>query len=179
VRFLQLSLAGAYVIEPDRLGDGRGFFARTWCKRMSAAIGHTAEWVQHSVASNRAKGTLRGMHYQAPPQEEVKLIQCVSGEIYDVILDLRLGSPTYGQWEAVELSAANLRLLYVPKGLAHGYQTLVDDTTVHYLISEEYRPEAARGVRYHDPAFEIDWPLPVSAISERDLAWPASGAERL
>jgi dTDP-4-dehydrorhamnose 3,5-epimerase len=112
------------------------------------------------------------MHFQAAPHEEAKLIQCATGAIYDVILDLRLGSVTYGMWEAVELTAENLRLLYIPKGFAHGYQTLADDTTVTYLISEEYFPDAARGIRYDDPTFGIAWPLPVSAISDRDRAWP-------
>ena len=178
MRFRELRLSGAFVIEPQRFEDGRGYFARTWCRREAAAAGLTAEWVQHSLAHNRVKGTLRGMHYQAAPHEEAKLIQCATGAIYDVILDLRPGSVTYGRWEAVELGAENLRLLYVPKGFAHGYQTLADDTTVTYLISEEYRPDAARGIRYDDPTFGIAWPVPVSAISDRDLAWPAHGTGR-
>lgn len=173
MRFHALRLAGAFLIEPERHADDRGFFARTWCRRGAQGRGLNTEWAQHSVAHNRLGGTVRGMHYQVAPHEETKLIQCVAGAIYDVIIDLRPGSPTYGEWEAVELSAENLRLLYVPKGFAHGYQTLADDTAVAYLISEEYHPEAARGVRYNDPAFGINWPLPVNVSSARDNQFAA------
>lgn len=172
MRFRELRLGGAFLIEPARHADARGSFAQLWSRRAAAAAGVTVDWVQHSLAHNRAKGTLRGMHHQAAPYWEAKLVRCAAGAIYDVVLDLRPGSPTFGRWEGVELAANPLRLLYVPLGFAHGYQTLADDTAVDYLISEEFHPEAARGVRYDDPAFGIAWPLPVGVISDRDRMWP-------
>jgi dTDP-4-dehydrorhamnose 3,5-epimerase len=167
----ETKLKGAFLIEPERLEDERGFFARTWCQREFAARGLNATWVQSSVSFNRTKGTLRGMHYQKAPYEETKLVRCTMGAIFDVLVDLRPGSPTFQQWTAAELTAENRRMLYVPCGVAHGFQTLVDNTEVCYEISEFYHPEAAGGVCWNDPAFGIPWPLPVGPMSERDRSF--------
>lgn len=173
MRFVPTSLAGAVVIEPERAGDDRGHFARTWCAAEFAARGLATTWVQGSVAYNRRRGTLRGMHYQAAPLEEVKLVRCTRGAAYDVIADLRPGSATYRRWVAVELTAENGVALYVPGGFAHGYQTLADDTELVYQMSEFYHPDLARGVRWDDPALGIDWPAcDHRVIAARDLAFP-------
>jgi dTDP-4-dehydrorhamnose 3,5-epimerase len=173
MRFTPTKLAGAVVLEPDRLTDDRGHFARTWCVNEFAAAGLTATWVQSSVAYNRRRGTLRGMHYQTAPHEETKLVRCTRGAAYDVVVDLRPDSPTYRRWVAVELTAENGVALYVPGGFAHGYQTLTDDTELSYLMSEFYHPELARGVRWDDPAIGIDWPPCANRIiAVRDLAFP-------
>jgi dTDP-4-dehydrorhamnose 3,5-epimerase len=171
VRFEALPIAGAYLIEPDRLEDQRGFFARTWCREELAARGLVTELAQCSISFNRRKGTLRGMHYQVAPHEETKIVRCTMGALWDVLVDLRPDSPTYRQWTAAELTAENRRQLYIPAGCAHGFQTLTDDTEVLYLISESYHPESARGVRWDDPKLGIAWPLPVSAMSDRDRAF--------
>jgi dTDP-4-dehydrorhamnose 3,5-epimerase len=175
MRFLATKLRGVFVIEPDRIEDERGFFARTFCREEFAARGLCAEFVQCSIAFNRREGTLRGMHWQAAPHEEAKLVRCTRGAIYDVALDLRPGSPTLRQWVAAELSAENRKALYIPPGVAHGLQTLVDDTEVFYQISEFYHPELQRGARWDDPAFGIRWPLPLSVISDRDSAYDHTG----
>jgi dTDP-4-dehydrorhamnose 3,5-epimerase len=172
VKFLPLELPGVFLIEPEPLADDRGFFARTWCSREFADHGLVTAIAQCSLSYNRRKGTLRGMHYQAPPHEEVKIVRCTAGAIYDVVIDLRPGSPTRGRWLGVELSAANRRQIYVPAGFAHGFQALVDDTEVFYQISQFYHPESARGLRYDDPAFGIRWPLGDLTVSERDLSFP-------
>ena len=172
MKFLPLELPGVFLIEPEPIADDRGFFARTWCSREFADRGLVAAIAQCSLSFNRRKGTLRGMHYQAPPHEEVKIVRCTAGAIYDVVIDLRPGSPTRGRWLGVELSAANHRHLYVPAGFAHGFQTLADDTEVFYQISQFYHPESARGLRYDDPAFGIRWPLGDITVSERDLSFP-------
>ncbi len=171
MRFEALPIAGAYLIEPDRLEDQRGFFARTWCREELAARGLVTELAQCSISFNRRKGTLRGMHYQVAPHEETKIVRCTMGALWDVLVDLRPDSPTYRQWTAAELTAENRRQLYIPAGCAHGFQTLTDDTEVLYLISESYHPESARGVRWDDPKLGIAWPLPVSAMSDRDRAF--------
>jgi dTDP-4-dehydrorhamnose 3,5-epimerase len=168
VIFRETKLPGAFVIEPERLEDERGFFARTWCEREFRAHGLNPRLVQCNVSYNRARSTLRGMHYQAAPHEEAKLVRCTMGAVHDVVVDLRPDSPTFRQWVAVELSARNRTMLYVPEGFAHGFQTLEDDTEVFYQMSELYHPECARGVRWDDPAFGIEWPLPPRALSERD-----------
>jgi dTDP-4-dehydrorhamnose 3,5-epimerase len=168
MRFTPLEITGAFIVDLEPISDTRGSFARSFCAREFAEHGLTGVFPQHSRSQNTVKGTLRGMHWQAAPHEEAKLVGCVRGAIFDVCLDLRRGSATYLQWRGVELSAENRRQLYVPQGCAHGFQTLSDDAEVHYLISAEYAPESARGARYDDPAFGIKWPLPVSAISERD-----------
>ena len=161
----------ACIIEIDKKEDHRGFFSRAWCAKEFRAHGLNTNLVQANVSFSRKRGTLRGMHYQVAPHEEVKLVRCTQGSICDVIIDLRKESSTYEQWVAVELTADNHRMLYVPEGCAHGFQSLEDDTEVSYLISEYYSPEAERGVRYDDPAFGIRWPIDVKSISEKDKGW--------
>jgi len=158
VIFIETKLKGAFIIEPERLEDERGFFARTWCQREFAAHGLNPRLVQCNISFNKKKGTLRGMHYQVAPYEEAKLVRCTMGAIYDVIIDLRPDSPTFRQWITVELTAKNRRMLYIPEGFAHGFQTLVDSTEVFYQMSEFYHPECARGIRWDDPVFGIEWP---------------------
>lgn len=165
-------LAGAFVVEPERLEDGRGFFARTWCRREFEMHGLATRWVQCNISFNQSKGTLRGMHYQAAPHGEAKLVRCTMGSIYDVIIDLRPESPTFMDHYAVVLSAQNRKALYVPEGIAHGFQTLEDNTEVFYQMSEFYVPESARGIRWDDPAFAIQWPPDARTISEKDRAYP-------
>ena len=171
MKFIPAGLAGAYVVEPERLEEERGYFARTFCRDEFAAHGLNPELRQCNVSFNAKKGTLRGMHYQAKPHEEAKLVRCTRGAIYDVIVDIRPGSATFRNWIAVELSAANGRMLYMPEGLAHGFQTLENGSEVFYQMSERYVPESARGVRWNDPAFGIRWPLLDPVISQRDAAF--------
>lgn len=170
--FTETKLGGAYVIEPQRLGDDRGFFARTFCGEEFSARGLATAFVQQSVSFNARKGTLRGMHYQAAPHEEIKLVRCTMGSVLDVILDLRATSPTFRLWVAVELSAANRRTLYIPKGVAHGFVTLADESELFYQMTEPYHADLARGVRWNDPAFAIDWPVTDPILSPRDAAFP-------
>jgi dTDP-4-dehydrorhamnose 3,5-epimerase len=171
--FAETKLKDAYVIAMEPLEDDRGFFARTFCRREFEKHGLNPDVAQCSVSYNRKKATLRGMHYQIAPHEEAKLVQCVSGRIFDVIIDLRPESPQYCQWTAVELSATgHCAMLYVPEGFAHGFQTLEDDTTVMYQISEFYSPESARGVRWDDPIFDIRWPEDRPVMSDRDRSYP-------
>lgn len=171
--FIETKLKGAFVIEPERLEDERGFFARTWCQSEFEAHGLNPRLAQCSISFNKRRGTLRGMHYQAAPHEEAKLVRCIRGAIYDVILDLRPVSPTFRQWTSVELTADNRRMVYIPEGCAHGFQTLEDSTEVFYGMSEFYCPEAARGVRWDDPAFGIEWPVQVTAVSYKDNSYSA------
>jgi dTDP-4-dehydrorhamnose 3,5-epimerase len=175
--FTATSIDGAFVITPERFEDERGFFARLYCPNELAAQGLDATIVQRSVSYNRRRGTLRGMHYQVAPHEENKIVSCLSGSIWDVILDLRRASPTYRRWFAATLTSEGLEALFVPKGCAHGFITLGDDTRVHYEISEFHHPESARGVRYDDPAFGIEWPLEPIVINVRDLGYPSFEAE--
>lgn len=171
--FTELELAGAYVLDLERREDERGFFARAWCADELGEHGLETRLVQANVSWNRHKGTVRGMHMQEPPHAEVKLIRATRGAVYDVIVDLRDGSPTRGRWVGVELSAENGRAVYVPEGFAHGYQTLTDDAETFYLVSEFYAPGAERGYRWDDPGFGIEWPQPEDAIvSEKDASWP-------
>jgi dTDP-4-dehydrorhamnose 3,5-epimerase len=172
MRFVETGLPGAYIIELERREDDRGFNARAWCEREFREHGLTARLVQANVIFNRRKGTLRGMHHQVPPHAESKLFRVTRGAIHDVILDLRPDSPTYEQWAAFELSADSFRMLYVPERFAQGFQTLEDDTELVYQASEFYAPEFERGIRHDDPAFGIEWPLPVGAISAKDRSWP-------
>jgi dTDP-4-dehydrorhamnose 3,5-epimerase len=173
VIFTPTKLPGAYLIDPEPRRDERGLFARTWCRREFAAHGLNPALVQCSVSFNPHRGTLRGMHYQRDPYAEAKLVRCARGAVYDVILDLRSGSPTFKQWLAVTLTADNRHLLYVPEGFAHGFQTLEPDCEVVYQMSEFYHPEAAAGVRWNDPAFGIDWPIKQGyLISPRDAGLP-------
>lgn len=170
--FSPTALPGAFVIEPERREDERGFFARTWCAREFEAHTLVTRLAQCSVSYNKRKGTLRGMHYQAAPHQETKLIRCTAGAIHDVIIDLRPASPTFKRHFGVTLSAENRRMLYVPVGFAHGFQTLLDDTEVFYQISEYYSAEHSRGVRWNDPAFGIAWPDDDRTISGRDREYP-------
>jgi dTDP-4-dehydrorhamnose 3,5-epimerase len=170
--FNRTELGGAYVIELERRGDERGFFARTYCEREFAEHGITARMVQTNASLSRDRGTLRGMHYQVPPHAEDKLIRCTHGAIYDVIVDIREGSPTFGSWLGIELSDDNYTMLFVPKGFAHGFMTLSDDVQVSYQVSGFYEPTAERGARYDDAAFGIEWPAEPTVISEKDQAWP-------
>ena len=172
MRFLDTPIPGVLVIELEPRADERGFFARTFCKKEFGERGLCVEWVQVSTSFNRHRGTLRGMHFQAAPFEEVKLVRCTRGAIYDVALDLRPDSPAYLKWFAAELTAENGRTLYIPKGVAHGFQSLADDSEVLYNIAEYYHAEASRGVRWDDPAFGIDWPLAGPLLSPRDQGWP-------
>jgi dTDP-4-dehydrorhamnose 3,5-epimerase len=170
--FTPLELAGAYLIDLEPVGDDRGFFARSWCSAEFARHGLVAEVKQANIAYTRRRGTLRGLHYQAAPHEEAKLVRCTRGAAYVVALDLRPQSPSYTRWVAAELTAENRRAMYVPPGCAQGYQTLTDDTEVSYQMSQAYAPEAARGVRFDDPALALRWPLEIAAISEKDKSWP-------
>lgn len=168
VKFIPTSLAGACVIEPEYLEDERGYFARTFCRDEFAAHGLNPQVMQCNVSFNLKKGTLRGMHYQAKPHEEAKLVRCTRGAVFDAIIDVRPQSRTFGKWFAVELSAANSRMLYIPEGYAHGFQTLEDTSEVFYQMAEKYLPESARGIRWNDPAIGILWPIADPIISQRD-----------
>lgn len=166
--FTETKLKGAYIVDIERFEDERGFFARSWCRDEFARRGLNPGLVQCNISHNRLKGTVRGMHFQAAPHREAKLVRCTMGGIFDVIIDLREDSATFRQWTGVELSARNRRMLYVPEDFAHGFQTLEDDSEVFYQMSEAYYPECARGVRWDDPAFGIEWPLSEAVISARD-----------
>jgi dTDP-4-dehydrorhamnose 3,5-epimerase len=170
--FRETGLAGSFLIDVDRKTDERGYFARTWCQREFAGHGLVSEFVQHSVSFNEIRGTLRGLHFQSAPHREAKVVSCARGAIFDVIVDLRPDSATYRQCRAYELSADSHRMLYVPEDFAHGFQTLADETEVSYMISGFHVPEAARGIRYDDPALNVNWPLPISRISSADRSWP-------
>ena len=173
VIFTETELSGAFIVDLEPREDSRGFFARAWCADEFAGHGLATRLVQANLSFNDRAGTLRGMHFQHPPAAEAKVIRCTRGSIFDAIIDLRPDSPTFKQWIAVELTADNRRALYVPEGLAHGYQTLEPDTETLYLVSEYYTPSAEGGVRWDDPAFGIEWPDPRSAIlSEKDANWP-------
>jgi dTDP-4-dehydrorhamnose 3,5-epimerase len=170
--FTSTLLEGAFLIDIEPRQDERGFFARTWCRQEFVAQGLDTEIAQESMSYSRLRGTVRGLHFQRPPYEEIKLVRCTRGAIFDVILDLRSRSATYLRWQEFELTAENKREIYIPKGLAHGFQTLADHCEVGYRISAFHTPDAASGYRYDDPAFGISWPLPVTMISQRDLGWP-------
>jgi dTDP-4-dehydrorhamnose 3,5-epimerase len=170
--FTPLALKGAFIIDLERQQDERGFFARTWCQREFESHGLGMQWVQCNISFNRRKGTLRGMHYQIAPYAETKLVRCTRGAMYDVLLDLRRDSLTFTQWQAVELTATNGRMLLIPEGFAHGFQTLAHETEVFYQMSQFYAPEYARGVRWDDPIFQISWPEAKRIISERDRSYP-------
>ena len=172
MKFSPTALAGACIIDIEPVPDERGFFARSWCREEFAKHGLNPDLAQCSISFNKKHGTLRGMHYQAKPHEETKVVRCTRGAIYDVIVDLRPESSTFRKWIAVELSADNRRMLYVPPGFAHGFQSLVDDTEVFYQISTFYHPESARGARWDDPAFGIEWPVTKQVISDKDRQYP-------
>ena len=170
--FVETELPGAFIIEPEKIADERGFFARTWCQKEFSRRGLTSQFIQGNISLNTKKGTLRGMHYQVQPHEEAKLVRCSQGAIYDVIIDLRPGSPTFRKWTPVELAAENYRALYIPKKFAHGFQTLMDNTAVFYQMSGLYHPDCSRGIRWNDPAFGIEWPSDERIISARDQEFP-------
>ncbi len=172
MRFAQTELSGAYVVDLEKIEDERGFFARSWCRSEFLETGLNANLAQCNVSFNAKRGTWRGMHYQIAPREEAKLVRCTRGVIWDVIVDLRSDSPTYRRHVAVELSAENRRMLYVPERFAHGFLTLSDDAEVFYQMSAMYSPAHARGFRWNDPAFGIRLPAGVAMISERDRSYP-------
>lgn len=168
MKFIETALKGAFLIDPELLKDERGFFARTWCRKEFEQHGLNSDWVQCNISYNKRKGTLRGMHYQIVPYAEAKLVRCTMGAIYDVIIDLRPDSATYCQWISAELSAENRKMIYIPQGFAHGFQTLLDSTEVFYQMSEFFAPGYARSVRWNDPQFKIRWPETERTISEKD-----------
>jgi dTDP-4-dehydrorhamnose 3,5-epimerase len=172
MRFHKTKLSGVFEIHIDRKPDERGFFARTWCQKEFEAHGLNSRLVQCSVSFSAQKGTLRGIHYQVAPYAETKVVRCTGGSIYDVVVDLRVQSPTFKDWIAVVLTAESRNMVYVPEGCAHGFLTLEDESEVFYQMSEFYNAESARGVRWDDPAFQIAWPEPVEMISERDRTYP-------
>ena len=172
MKFTETVLKGAFVIDLQLMEDERGFFARSWCRDEFEAHGLNSNLAQCSLSYNQKRGTLRGLHYQAKPYEEAKVVWCIAGSIYDVIVDLRPKSESYKKWTGVELKAADRKMLYVPEGFAHGFQTLEDNTEVLYQISEPYQPDSSRGLRWNDPAFQFRWPLPERIMSARDQAFP-------
>lgn len=172
MHFSKTPLAGAYLIDLDKKGDDRGFFARFYCTNEFKNIGLDNNFVQVNNSLSAYKGTLRGMHYQLPPKAESKLVRCIKGSLYDVILDLRQDSPTFGHSYGCELTAENRRMMYVPKGFGHGFITLADDTEALYLVSEFYAPELERGIRWNDPHFNIQWPIAPAIVSEKDEQHP-------
>ena len=172
MKFLETKLKGVFIIDLDLMEDSRGFFARSFCAREFEKMGLSSQMVQANLCLNRKAGTVRGMHYQSSPADCAKLIRCVSGAVWDVVVDLRPGSPTLHEHVGVELSAENRKSIYIPPMFAHGYQSLVDDSELLYRVDEYYTPECEYGVRHDDPAFGISWPRPVSEISEKDRLWP-------
>ncbi len=172
MEFVEQALQGVFVIDIDRQEDSRGWFARSWAEEEFASNGLVSRISQCSISYNKKQGTVRGMHYQAAPHQETKLVSCVRGSIADVVVDLRPDSDTYMKHITLELSAQNHRILYIPAGCAHGFQTQEDETEVYYQISTPYAPEFARGVRWDDPMLTISWPLPVTVISDRDQQYP-------
>jgi dTDP-4-dehydrorhamnose 3,5-epimerase len=172
MEFTETKLKGAYFVRQKRIEDQRGFFARGFCRDEFLAHGLNAGMMQLNVGFSHVKGTLRGVHYQEAPHQEAKFVRCTRGAVYDVIVDLRPDSPTVGQWIGAELTPDNGTMLYAPEGFAHGYQTLTDDAEIYYMTSAPYAATAAKGVRFDDPAFGIEWRLPVSMISDQDRNWP-------
>jgi dTDP-4-dehydrorhamnose 3,5-epimerase len=172
VIFTALRLPGAYAIEPEPAADDRGFFARLWCAKEFSDRGLRTDFMQSSISSNRRRGTLRGLHYQLPPHAEAKLVRCIRGAAFDCVVDLRPESPTYLQWHAIELTAENGRAVYIPEGIAHGFQTLADNTELLYEITAPFAPESARGLRWNDTALSIKWPLDEPILSSRDRSYP-------
>ena len=172
MKFMETELAGAFIIELEQKTDPRGFFARAWCKDEFSAAGLVNDIVQCNIGFSERAGTLRGIHYQQAPHGEAKVVRCTRGSVFDVIIDVRPDSLTFGKWSGHELDADDRLMLFIPEGFGHGYQTLEDDTEIFYQSSEFYHPESAVGIRYNDPAFAIHWPLEVTSISEADRTWP-------
>jgi dTDP-4-dehydrorhamnose 3,5-epimerase len=179
MKFTETKLKGAFLVEIEKLTDDRGFFGRSWCRKEFDDHGLNSRLVQANVSFNRKKGTLRGMHYQIAPFQESKLIRCTRGAIFDVIIDLRLDSPTYKQWTGVELTADNYTMFFVPEDFAHGFQTLTDESEITYQVTQFYTPGSERGIRFDDTAFGIQWPLDVTVISDKDRTWPDFEVQRL
>lgn len=175
MKFKELKLKGVFLIELQKFDDERGFFARTWDKKIFEEHGLNSSIVQCATSFNKKKGTIRGIHYQASPYEEAKVVSCTKGRIFDVLVDLRKRSQTYKNWIGIELGSQEMKILYVPEGIGHGYQTLKNNADVSYLISQYYTPEYSRGVRWDDPAFNIKWPLKPTVISKRDKSFPSFG----
>jgi len=173
MKFTETRLKGAYVVEIERIEDDRGFFGRAWCTKEFEDEGLNGAILQINTSFSKLKGTIRGMHYQVDPYQETKFIRCTRGCIYDVIIDLRPDSKTFKQWLSTELSSDSYKMIYVPENFAHGFVTLEDDTEVYYPVTQFYTPNSERGLRYDDPAFSIDWPIPVTVYSEKDLSHPA------
>jgi dTDP-4-dehydrorhamnose 3,5-epimerase len=172
MRFEQTSLSGVHVVDVDRQHDARGYFVRTFDREILRQAGLVHDFPQWSASFNQQRGTVRGLHFQRPPHAETKLVRVVRGAIFDVAVDIRPDSPSRGRWISVELSAQNGRQIYIPEGFAHGFQTLLDETEIEYAIATPYAPGFGGGYRHDDPAFAISWPLPVSAISDKDADWP-------
>ena len=172
MKFTEAPIHGAYTINVNRIGDERGYFGRLWCQKEFEDMGLKATICQSNIGVSTSAGTLRGLHYQKPPHQEVKIIRCSRGAIFAVIVDLRADSPTFKQWFGTELTAENATMLYVPEGCATGYLTLVDDTEIYYHATEFYAPESATGVRYTDPSFSIKWPGEINVLSDNDINWP-------
>jgi dTDP-4-dehydrorhamnose 3,5-epimerase len=170
--FVETKLKGAYLIELKKREDDRGFFARSWDGNIFEQRGLIGGAIQQNISFSKTKGTIRGLHFQKAPHQETKLVRCLRGTAFDVIVDLRPDSATFKQWLGVKLTADDHRAIYVPKDFAHGFQALEDNSGLEYLVSEVYTPPAEAGVRYNDPAIGIEWPLPVSLISEKDANWP-------
>jgi len=170
--FTPIQLEGVYVVDLQPVGDSRGWFSRTYCKKEFAAIGHDKEWVQLNHSFTSKKATIRGMHYQLPPFSEIKMVRCIAGAVLDVVIDLRKGSATFLQWFAVELNAENKKMIYIPEGFAHGFQCLADNCELLYHHSAYYTPGAEGGIRYDDPFVNINWPMAPTDISDRDLSHP-------
>lgn len=177
--FTKTNLEGAFIVEIQRLEDERGFFARSFCQREFQEHGLNPKLAQCNISYNKIKGTMRGMHFQADPYQEAKLVRCMQGAIHDVIIDLRLDSPTYKEHFAIDLIAEAHNALYVPEGFAHGFLTLAPETYVFYQMSEFYAPGYARGFRWNDPAFNVNWPAEIEMISERDANYPDFSADLL
>ena len=171
MKYIETPLKGAYLIDIEKLGDDRGFFARVLCKNELNEIGLLTEFKQVNNSLSKLKGTLRGMHYQMMPSSEVKIVRCISGALFDVILDLRPDSPNYGEWFGEILNAENRRMMYVPRGFAHGFMTLTENTEVLYFSSEFYNSNLEKGIRYNDPKFDIDWPIKPTEVSMKDSNW--------
>lgn len=172
MKFEETPLSGSYIITLSKSGDSRGWFARSYCSEEYKKNGLNINWVQSNHSFSSEKGTVRGMHYQVPPYGEIKLVRCIAGSVYDVIVDLRKDSPTFLKWYGVELSASNMQMLYIPIGFAHGFQTLSANTELIYQHSHVYTPDAEAGIRYNDELIQISWPLPATNISERDAKHP-------
>lgn len=172
MRFSKTGVSGAYVIDVDRIGDSRGYFGRLWCEKELAQFGIACHIAQSNVGFSPKAGTLRGLHYQKPPHQEVKIVRCTRGAVFDIVVDIRPDSPTFREWHGLELNPDNGSMLYVPEGCATGYLTLEDDSEIYYHTTKPYAPDAASGIRYDDPLFKIQWPREVVILSDSDKGWP-------